>query len=577
LLGQHLAAWKEWRQTQLTQFYAILAEEVAKSGDNRQLILATEDVFGGPTGSERLRQTVGGRASLNDALDELGLDLKQLAGTPNLCVLRPRRIAAEDSLEARALDNRINTALELDQAFASQPAAGELVFHLASRVRLASFDAQSPYGAEKTYLALSSSSSPAGDTARQAVVGALTGRDFSLLAIGADYLPLADNPAHVEALRAFQELPAATADVRTERRPPITLRVYRGPDSTTLCILNESSWPVDVSIPLESTVDLVWRQLGAGPAEPSGVAWKGSLPRGSQKLTLTLPPFAIHARRYSSRELRVGEFTPRVADEATAEMARRIVEIEERMVGLNVERAYNELENPGFELIDENGVLRGWQPRMGERGTVDVAVEQQPPGRCVHLRSEDALGVAVQSQMFSIPATGQIVVRAKVRGADLQPEAQLYAWVEYESGGVMRQRYVSLGDHALPATWTEREFSVDDLPLATTGKMRIQFHLTGSGQAWVDDVRLCDLRFADAQRVELSKRLIGAKAALEDGQLMDCQRLVDGYLPRRLLEHIPPPALAAKPAGATPTPPETEPEEKGLGPRIRGMVPKILR
>jgi hypothetical protein len=208
----------------------------------------------------------------------------------------------------------------------------------------------------------------------------------------------------------------------------------------------------------------------------------------------------------------------------------------------------------------------------------DKVDEVRPVGRSVHLRSEDALGVAVQSHLFAIPSTGQIVVRARVRIAEMQPGAQLYAWVEYESGGAMRQRYVALGGEAPEVDgWRECEFAVDDLPLASAGKMRVQFHLTGNGQAWVDDVRLFDLRFADAQRVELSKRLLGAKAALEEGQLMDCQRLVDGYLPRRLVEYIPPPALAAKPSDAAPVTPETAAAPKGMGARIKGMVPKILR
>jgi hypothetical protein len=349
-------------------------------------------------------------------------------------------------------------------------------------------------------------------------------------------------------------------------------------------LINESRWPVAVELPLESDSDLVWRQLGidsqttaSSASTPANETTRGSLPRGAQKLTITLPPFGLHARRYSSRSMRVGAFTPQVAEYAQDDMARRVVEIEQRMISLNVERPYTELENPQFELVDDKGRLRGWQPRMGPRGAVDVDADPaHPGGRAVHLRSEDTLGVAVQSHLFAIPATGQIVVRAKIRAAELQPGAQLYAWIEYESAGAMRQRYVSLGDQTLATTWTECEFAVDDLPLAA-GKMRVQFHLTGSGQAWVDDVRLYDLRFADAQRVELSKRLLGAKAALEDGQLMDCQRLVDGYLPRRLVEHVPPPALAAKPdAAAVAIKPEEAPQ-KGIGPRIRGMVPRILR
>jgi hypothetical protein len=61
---------------------------------------------------------------------------------------------------------------------------------------------------------------------------------------------------------------------------------------------------------------------------------------------------------------------------------------------------------------------------------------------------------------------------------------------------------------------------------------------------------------------------------------MDCQRLVDAYLPRRLVEHVPPPAIASNTADGAAVADATatqEPAKKGLAPRIRGMVPKILR
>jgi hypothetical protein len=581
VLGKHLPAWKEWRKDQVTQFYAGLAARVAQGDAGRQLVLATEDVFSGPFAAERLRQAVASRASVNDALEEVGLDLKQLAAAPGVTVLRPRRYAADESVETRAVDHRINTGLELDQAVVNQASDGDLLYYVPSPQRLASFDAQSPFGPENTHLALHGVSVAQSDAARQPLASALTSRDPLLVAIGSESFPLADNSEVVEALRAFQELPTSAAEARTERRQPVTLRIYREAESTTVCLVNESRWPVDVSLPIDCDSDVVWRRLGAAPpstagSQPTGGEVAGSLARGPQRLELKLAPFAIHARRYSSQAIRVGDFAPRLAPEAAAEMASRIREIEDRMTGINAERAYNELQNPSFELVDDNGRLRGWQPRMGRLGAIDATVDQQPSGRAVHLRSEDALGVAVQSHLFAIPRTGQIVVRAKIRGENMQPGARLYAWVEYESGGVMRPRYVALGDHSLPNAWTEREFAVDDLPLAEAGQMRIQFHLTGIGEAWVDDVRLYDLRFAEAQRVELSKRLLGAKAALDEGHVMDCQRLVDGYLPRRLVEHIPGPALAAKPGEAALSPPAEEPE-KGFGPRIRGLVPKILR
>ncbi|MBA3483255.1 MAG: hypothetical protein H0T51_15710 [Pirellulales bacterium] len=590
LLGQYLPAWKQWRSDQVTQFYAGLAARVARDRPELQLSLCTEDMLSGAVASERLRQAVGGRAPLDDAFDELGVDLERLAATPGISVLRPRRLGAEESVDSRAADQRINAAQEFDHALAGQPNAGELLFHGAARLRLASFDAQSPFGADKTYLALNSASVPAGDGARQALIGALASHDFITLASGGESLLLAENDGYRDALRAFQELPPASADVRTERRQPVTLRVYREENSTTICLLNESRWPVDVTLPLEGDGDLVWRQLGADSQTQSAAAAMaanppstGSLAAGPQKWTLTLPPFGMHARRFSSRSMRIGAFTPQVSPAAAADLARRVEEIQQRMMSLNIERPYHELQNPEFDLVDDNGRLRGWQPRMGQAGAVDVAMDEkvddvQPAGRSVHLRSEDALGVAVQSHLFAIPATGQILVRAKVRAADLQPGARLYAWIEYESGGVMQPRHFPLGDaETLTSTWVEREFAFDELPLASTGKMRVQFHLTGHGQAWVDDVRLYDLRFAEAQVVELSKRLMGAQAALEEGQLIDCQRLVDGYLPRRLVENIPPPMLAAKPSDMAPATPEAAAAPKGMGARIKGIVPRILR
>ena len=129
--------------------------------------------------------------------------------------------------------------------------------------------------------------------------------------------------------------------------------------------------------------------------------------------------------------------------------------------------------------------------------------------------------------------------------------------------------------------WHDYEFSADDLPMASDGQMRIQFHLVGHGEAWVDDVRLYDLRFTKDQRFQISKRLYAAKTALDDGQLMDCQRLIDGYWPRLFVEQTTPAVLAAKsaeaPANATADPDSAASDGKGLGPRLRGMVPRILR
>ncbi|HMP05018.1 MAG TPA: hypothetical protein PJ982_01605, partial [Lacipirellulaceae bacterium] len=165
---------------------------------------------------------------------------------------------------------------------------------------------------------------------------------------------------------------------------------------------------------------------------------------------------------------------------------------------------------------------------------------------------------------------------------------RLYVWVEYDQpGGTVRQPKPLDGVRA-DGQWHKCEATFDDLPLASGDQMRVQLHLAGPGQAWVDAVEMFDLRFPDAQRNELVKRVFAARTALDEGRLVDCQRQLDGYWPRYLVENVPagltaepvaPPerpaaSLAARPAEAPSAPPEGE---GGLGDRVRRFVPRVWR
>ena len=585
LLGQGLPAWKAWRSEQTTTFYRTVAQRLASRRPDARLVLCTEELFAGAGAAERLRLAVSGRTSINEVVEEIGLDLAQLAASPGISVLRPRRLSAEESVDASAADLRVNQSSELDQLFAQHAASGEQLYHLPARLKLPSFDAQSPFGADRTRLALVAASVPTGDAALRGLAAALTARDFAVAVSGSELYPLADNDLHRDALRVFQEIPAALGEVRTERRQPVTMRIYREVESTTVCLINESPWPVELTIPLEADGSIVWRKLGLDPSIDAAKAsadplMSGTLADGPKSWSLTLPPFGIQARRFSSRVVKIGAWTPKLGPEAQAALARQVAAFEQRMANLEVERPYTELQNPDFELVGDAGQMLGWQPRIGSAGSVDLAAETAPvTGRSLHLKSEDALGVAVQSHLFPIPSTGQMTVRTRVRGAGLQEGSKLYAWFEYQSGGTTRQRYVALGaERPVSGEWAEYELSIDDLPLASSGQMRLQFHLVGEGEAWIDDVRLYDLRFSKEQRYQISKRLYAAKTALEDGQLMDCQRLIDGYWPRLFVEQAPIANIAAKPTDVSPTPKdEAQGDEKGLSDRLRGIVPRILR
>ena len=165
LLGQGLPAWKAWRSEQTTAFYRTVAQRLASRRPDARLVLCTEELFAGAGAAERLRLAVSGRTAIDEVIAETGLDLAQLAASPGISVLRPRRLSAEESVDASAADLRVNQSSELDQLFALHATCGEELFHVASRLKLPSFDVQSPFGADRTRLSLAAASLPTGDAA----------------------------------------------------------------------------------------------------------------------------------------------------------------------------------------------------------------------------------------------------------------------------------------------------------------------------------------------------------------------------------------------------------------------------
>ena len=97
----------------------------------------------------------------------------------------------------------------------------------------------------------------------------------------------------------------------------------------------------------------------------------------------------------------------------------------------------------------------------------------------------------------------------------------------------------------------------DDLPLDGLSQMRVRLDLMGAGEVWADDVQLFDLAFNESELRALYKLLTLADLNLQNGQVGDCMKLLNGYWPRFLMQNVPlpqaVPALAAKPA-AEPVP-----------------------
>jgi hypothetical protein len=201
-------------------------------------------------------------------------------------------------------------------------------------------------------------------------------------------------------------------------------------------------------------------------------------------------------------------------------------------------------------------------------------------GRVLRLRSEDNLGVAAQSHLFSLPETGMLIVSAQARLNDSTGDAMLTMAVEtdVEASSYRRAKTIPLGPE-FGTQWKRCELVITDLPVGDADQIRVQFHLTGKADVALDDIALCDLRFDDQRRSELVKRVFAAKTALEEEQYTDCLRLLNEYWPQYLVEYVPP--LIREPATLAKQPENNDIKAKEdnskAGGRFRNIIPRIWR
>ena len=152
----------------------------------------------------------------------------------------------------------------------------------------------------------------------------------------------------------------------------------------------------------------------------------GNTPAGCSAWKMELDGHGLQAWRVKAPNLEVDQL--RIMDDGVMReyLEQRIAAIQDRTGNLNIVRDYRQLQNPGFEVEEGTTRIFGWQVRKGPLGTVVLDTEQPHAGnRALRLLSEDRVGVAVQSHLFPIPETGQLVLGAYFRPNQLKPDARL--------------------------------------------------------------------------------------------------------------------------------------------------------
>jgi hypothetical protein len=124
---------------------------------------------------------------------------------------------------------------------------------------------------------------------------------------------------------------------------------------------------------------------------------------------------------------------------------------------------------------------------------------------------------------------------------------------------------------------------VPSLPLQSRGQLQIRFEVTGTGDVWLDNVKLESLLFplkfypkSTADCIQLSQQIRSAKSAFDAGQISDCTQILDSYWPRFVLANRPatPPKVAERiPPALPPQPNQGQEPSPGFGDRLKRLWP----
>ena len=588
LSDAHRETWLQWRATQCHRFYRRVRDVVSAVRPDAPLYLAGAEMFTSPELSAPLRPTLPPKATLADALLAAGIDPRHYLEDRGVVLLRPERIAPWSKLAAQATELELGQMAEADYYFHGLPRPGNLFFHPPQEVHVPSFDQKSPF--RPSFAWLVTEAVPSGAQNRRRFVHALATMDSQILVDGGWLLPLGQEEAVQSVAAAYRQLPPVRfSAVGTEGHPggsqPVTLRWASVGGRTYLYAVNDAPFGTLVRIPLDASPQCVLRELsGLRRVAPltrdaDGAAW-----------VVDLEAYDLVAIELSEPGVRVG--TPQVTVPAAVEAAlrQRIRELGVRAAALRSPPLLRALENPGFESPPTaSEPMPGWavSHRLG------VAIRTDPSqahggSRSARISSDGPIACLV-SRPFQPPTTGRLSMLAWLRTAEGNGQPPLRLAIEGKLCGRDYYRFTAVGQPAtagqpsvpVGAAWGCYIFQVDDLPLEGLSQLRVRFDLMGQGEVWVDDVQLFDLALSETELRALYKLITMASVTLQNGQVGDCMRLLEGYWPRFLLEHVPlgpGDAVAARPPenrSAAPNPPAPPPPSGWLD-RVRNLFPERL-
>ncbi|MFH1269351.1 MAG: family 10 glycosylhydrolase, partial [Planctomycetota bacterium] len=366
--------WLEWRAEQLSRFYRRVQAELVAARPQMRLYLAGANMLTGEDLEGTLRPALPREMTISEAMLRVGIDSRHYADDPGVVLLRPERILPERPLARQAVNLEIQQMLKGPNSqpqFSEFPIPGSLFFNPPQEVRLASFDAKSPF--EPSYTWLATEPVPGAWQNRRRFVQSLAALDSQVMFDGGWLLAMGQEDSLRNVVAAYRELPAIrfrrlTDQSGSDPAQPVTIRYATHEGATYVYVVNDAPFATVARIDLACPIGCQLEGLGGvRPAPP--------LERGATgtRWTVELEPYDLVAVRLSAPE--VGLSRPQVwwSDEVQTELKARIAELGSRAAVLRKPPILDVLENPGFEAEPtEDARIPGWAASNQPGVTVEL-------------------------------------------------------------------------------------------------------------------------------------------------------------------------------------------------------------
>jgi hypothetical protein len=591
LLTRQRAAWLQWRAESLNHFHQQLQNDIASVRSDGKLYLAGANMFAGDRWDYLLRPTLTRTTTLADALLLAGIDAQRYQSPRGPVLLKPDQIAPYSAPAAWAMNLGLSQMSDADRLFQNAAAPGSLFYHPPQESRIESFDAKSPF--KPTYTLLLGQSVPSDRQNRRRFAHSLSALDCQMMVDGGFLLELGQEDSLRGILAAYRRLPGVRFQRVGEGRndagaQPVTFRaaVYAG--RTYVYAVNDSPFTASARVRVDAPA-------GCKMEELTGSRQVAPLQRQSDGTTWTveLEPFDVVAVQFSEPGVQLSQAKVVLPNSVEGDLQQRIRKLGGQTAALRVPQPLKSLGNSGFERpAAGDDPIPDWlfTKRSGFSASIDKT-QSHGGNQAAHVASNGTAG-SLLSRQFAAPATGRLTMEVWLRLADASRQPPVRLALEGKLNGQSYYRCAEVGvstvtgQAAVPLTanWTQFIFTVDDLPLEGLSALRVRFDLMGAGDVWIDDVQLYDLAFSEKERHELAKLITLAEYQLENRQIGDCVRLLEGYWPRFLEDNVPA-QLSANPLAQKPAAPEnseagqSQPaaQKTGLKDRVKGMLPEQLR